>query len=208
MALQICGVQTQVFDDPCTLDVIGSLGNGQENGQKFDRVQVVARQTYFVVQSSSGADVSLMNRHVSGCFRELREDASIRYEGFVEIASLQEWMQAWKKTGKAGNLSVDINIYGPLVDLEKVGELLSKTRLYLQHPHHCPQSARYKNPHYLTFSNSPSLDANVPPVLASSIQGVLNVHQYSVSNALEDLHQREYLRQVEVDQRIRTPLLR
>lgn len=208
MTTQICGVQTKVFDDPRIFDVITGLRDGQEDREKFDRLEVVPRHDYFVLQKAPGADVAVMNTHVSSCLRNLRKDASIRYEGLMDIVEWQETMQAWKKTGKAGNLTVDINVYGPLEDFEKVGRALSKARLYLQHPHHSTEGALYKNPHYLTFSNAPNLNLDVPTVAVSSTQGVPSVPQYSVSYALEDLHQREYLRQIEVDQRIRTPLLK
>ncbi|KAI9779018.1 MAG: hypothetical protein M1816_003778 [Peltula sp. TS41687] len=205
---QICDVRTQIFDDPRVFDgTTDPRDPSEDDRQKFTRLNVVPRHTYFVLTTPSGTDVAVLNAHVSSCLRCLRESASIRYEGFVDVAGWREQIQAWKRTGNAGILLADINVYGPQKDSEKVGRVLSKARLYLQHPHCSNDGVIYNNPHYLSCSKTPGLELDVPTAVTASVQGSLSRPQYSVTYALEDLDQQGDLPHVEVDGRVTTPLL-
>lgn len=203
--MQICDVQTQVFDDPRIFDAITDFSDRSEDRQKFVRMNLVRRHTYFVLQSSSGVGVAVLNTYLSTVLRDLHEGASVRYEAFVDGVRWSEKMQAWKSTGKAGILSVDINIYGRREDSKDAGQKLSKARLYLQHPHRGDDNAIYENPHFLSLPNVPDLRITTS---VTSVQEVSDLPQYSVSSALEDLNQPGDLQQIEVDPLITTSLLR
>lgn len=206
--MQLSDIPTKICDDSRILDAITDLRGWSEVRQPYHRLSVTSRHNYFVLQSSSGTDVAVLNTQVSNCFLGLRESSSVHYEGFVDAVRWGEMSQAWKKTGKVGILLVDINVYGSWEEFEMVGQVFSNARLYFQHPHSCDDLATYENPHYLNLTNTPGLDLEFSMTSATPAQEVLNLPQYSVSYALEDLHQPGSLRGIEVDSHIRTSLLR
>lgn len=169
---------------------------------------IVSHQRYFTLQSSAEMDIAVLNTNISRCHRDLESSTSIRYEGFVSVDTWKAEIQAWKKTGKAGSMSININIYGTRDHTETVGRVFSKARLYLQHPYYCDDTKKYENPHYISFQSIPDTALDNPSAHISMIRTTSALSQFNVSSLLENLQQHEYLRQIQVDRRIKTILRR
>ncbi len=168
----------------------------------------MSHKKYFTLQSSKRTDIAVLNMNISRCFRDLESRPSVVYEGFVNMETWKDQIRTWNKTGKAGIISIDINVYGSRHDLEAVGKVFSNTRFYFQHLHHWDGTVKYENPHYLSFPNIS--DARIDGFSASvaSIRAASTLPVCDMLSVFESLHQHEYLRQTEVDRRIETPLRR
>jgi hypothetical protein len=157
----------------------------------------------------AGIEIGVLNTTISHCFQDLLGSAFIRYEAFVGPNVWGEAIQTWRQTGKRGRLPINVNVYGSRDAIEAVGKVFSRARLYFQHPYRCDDSIKYENPHYLSFSN---IGIPESPTLTSwSTTSLHQTERYSkcnISEVLENLDQQEYVRQANIDSRVRTPLLR
>jgi len=204
---QICDVEAQLLDNPHIFDD-ANLVNEQESSQDYYQLRVISRNNYFVLQSFTEIEIGALNTAISHCFQELSGTASVRYEVFVNYNALREATQAWKRTGKRGTLPIDVNVYGSRDATGAVGRVFSTARLYFQHPYHYDSSAKYDNPHYLSFSNIANPES---PIISSENTSVYQTERSTtcnISKVLENLDQQEYVRQADIDSRIRTPLLK
>jgi hypothetical protein len=66
---------------------------------------------------------------------------------------------ALDENGRDSTFSVQIVICGPLLLSAKVGELLSRAKLFLQRPYHEDESVPYENSHILEFPQTTSIEA-------------------------------------------------
>lgn len=179
-----------------------------ERNHQFFRLGIVSHQRYFTLQSSTETDVAVLNSNISRCFRDLETRAPVNYEGFVDANTWQDLIQTWKKTVKAGVMSVDINIYGSRNDSHVVGKVFSKAKLYFQHPHHCDSGVKYENPHYLSLPNISGLKLENPSASVTPVRTASILSGYNIPSVLDGLHQHENLFQVELDYRIKATLRR
>jgi SWI/SNF-related matrix-associated actin-dependent regulator of chromatin subfamily A3 len=148
-----------------------------------------------------------LNTTISHCIQQLSWNISVRYEAFVSHNAWREAVQTWKESGKRGQLPVGVQVYGLRDATEDVGKVFSRARLYFQHPDYCDSSTTYENPHYLSFSN---LTISEPPMFTSWNTSVYQAGRSSkcnISEVLEGLDQQQYVRQANIDPRVRTPLL-
>ncbi len=160
------------------------------------------------MQSLAEIEIGALNTTISHCFQELSGTASVHYEVFVNYNALREAIKAWKQTEKRGTLLIDVNVYGSRDATGVVSSVFSRSRLYFQHPYHYDGSAKYDNPHYLSFSN---IENPEPPTLSlenTSLYQTERSTKCNISKVLENLDQQEYVRQADVDPRVRTPLLK
>ncbi len=142
-----------------------------------------------MLQSFTEIEVGILNTAISHCFEELSGTTSVRYEVFINYKVLREASQAWKRTGKRGTLPVDINVYGSRDATRVVGWVFSRARLYFQYPYHYDGSAKYDNPHYLSFSNIANPE---PPIISSEDASVYQTERFAkcnISKVLENLDQ-------------------
>lgn len=202
----ICDVEAQLLDNPHIFDD-ANLVNGQGSDQNYYQLRVISRNNYFVLQSFTGIEIGALNIAISHCFQELSGTASVRYEVFVPYNALREAIQAWKQTGKRGTLPIDINVYGSRDATGVVGRVFSRARLYFQHPYHYDGSAKYDNPHYLSFLNIANPAPTIIPSGNTSVYQTERSAKCNISKVLENLDQQEYVRQADIDSRIQTPLL-
>jgi len=168
---------------------------------------IIPRNNFFVLQSLAETEVGVLNKAISHCFQDLSGTTSIRYESFVDSNVWREAIQTWKQTGKRGILPVNVHVYGSRDGKEAVGKVFSRARLYFQHPYHCDSSIEYENPHYLNFGNITVSEAPILSSWSTSYQTERS-SKYNISEAFINLDQQEYVRQANIDSRIRTPLLR
>ncbi|KAH8687414.1 SNF2 family N-terminal domain-containing protein [Tricladium varicosporioides] len=202
----ICDVKAQLLDNPYIFDD-ANLVNEDEIGQNYCQLEIISQNNYFVLRLITGIEIGALNTNISHCFQELSETASVRYEFFINVDVLREAIQAWKQTGKRGILPIDINVYGSRDATGVVGRVFSRARLYFQHPYRFDGSAEYDNPHYLSFSNIVNPESLILSPWNISVYQAKRSSNYNISKVLENLDQQEYVRQVDIDSRVRTPLL-
>jgi SWI/SNF-related matrix-associated actin-dependent regulator of chromatin subfamily A3 len=203
---QICDVEAQLLDNPHIFDD-ANLVNDQGSSQNYYQLRVISRNNYFVLQSFTEIEIGALNTTISHCFQELSGTASVRYEVFVNYNALREAIQAWKQTGKRGTLPLDVNVYGSRDATGVVGKVFSGARLYFQHPYHYDDSAKYDNPHYLSFSNIANPESRIS-LGNTSVYQTERSAKCDISKVLENLDQQEYVRQADIDSRVQTPLLK
>ncbi|EPE30717.1 P-loop containing nucleoside triphosphate hydrolase [Glarea lozoyensis ATCC 20868] len=202
----ICDVEAQFLNNPHIFDdsrLINERGDNQHHCQLW----VIPRNTFFVLQSFAKSDVGVLNTAISHCLQELSGNTSIRYEALLDSNAWKEAIRTWRQTGNRGRFLTDINVYGPRDATEAVGKVFSKARLYFQHPYRCNGYNKYDNPHYLSFSNIAIPES---PIVKSGRTLVYQTERPSkckISEAFENLDQQEYVRQANIDSRVRTLLL-
>ncbi|EUC42633.1 hypothetical protein COCMIDRAFT_103006 [Bipolaris oryzae ATCC 44560] len=96
-----------------------------------------------------------LNQKVSQALKRLKSLSNVEVEGVVLRASLEKARAEWKKSGRAANLLVDVNIYGPNTSgvAKPAGRILSNARLFLQPPSFVTRLVTYDNPQYLKLPN-------------------------------------------------------
>jgi hypothetical protein len=169
---------------------------------------MISHEKYYTLRSSTEIDIAVLNVKVSDCLRELQNHSWVRYEGFIAVDEWANKTHAWHKTGKAGTMSVNINVSGTRDLFELVGKVFSTAKLYLQQPYYCDDFTKYSNPHYLSFPSTAEANADFFSTPLTLQEATPTLHQCDISHVLKDLHQHEYLRPVDVDRCIKTPLLR
>ncbi|KAM0813694.1 hypothetical protein AB5N19_13693 [Seiridium cardinale] len=105
-----------------------------------------------VVSSINGLSVGFMNRKTASDFMSCSFLEQLRLEVHVN-KSVLDGIIAQYEAGTSGVFFViDINIFGSESLGQTVGEQLSRSRLFLQHPDHLQEGIRYQNPQYLASS--------------------------------------------------------
>jgi hypothetical protein len=204
---QICDVEAQFLDNPHIFDD-AYLINEQGHNQHSYQLRIVPRNNFFALQSLAGIEIGVLNTNISHCFQDLLGSAFIRYEAFVRPNVWGEAIQTWRQTGKRGKLPIDVNVYGSRDATEAVGKVFSRARLYFQHPYRCDGSTKYENPHYLSFSNIGTHESRILTSWSTSVYQTERSLKCNISEVLENLDQQEYVRQANIDSRVRTLLLR
>ena len=114
------------------------------------------------------------------------------------------------KTAKDTVFRVNINVYGSRNVQEKVGEHLSKSKAFLQHPDHPRAGITYDNPHVLALPDI---------LLSKTLAQVKDVHeptlksgpqdnlQEAVAHVFKSLKRSSHLRSLDGDRRLKTILL-
>jgi hypothetical protein len=152
-------------------------------------------------------EIAVLNTTISHCIQQLSWNISVRYEAFVSHNAWRAAVQTWKESGKRGQLPVDMQVYGLRGATEAVSKAFSRSRLFFQHPDYCDISITYENPHYLSFSN---LTISGPPIStpwSTSVYQAGRSSKCNISEVLEGLDQQQYVRQANIDPRVRTLLL-
>jgi hypothetical protein len=205
--LQICDVEAQFLNNPHIFDdsrLINERGDNQHHCQLW----VIPRNTFFVLRSFAETEIGVLNTAISHCLQELSGNTSIHYEALLDSNAWKEAIRTWRQTGNRGRFLTDINVYGPRDAREAVGKVFSKARLYFQHPYRCNGYNKYDNPHYLSFSNIAIPESPIVKSGRTLVYQTERPSKCNISEAFENLDQQEYVRQANIDSRVRTLLLR
>jgi SWI/SNF-related matrix-associated actin-dependent regulator of chromatin subfamily A3 len=146
----------------------------------------------------------------------------VRYKALVPRAEFKEKLDAAMQplgVDKSKlHWSMNIQIFGVRSIADTVAKELSKYRLFLQHPCPVPFNAAYENPQYFSMVGSSFTNGAVlPPISVGVTQKEIESNAVSeeLDHVLDDLRAvinslptHEYLREVDVDERIKTDLLR
>lgn len=146
----------------------------------------------------------------------------VRYKALVPRAELHEILDAVIKPLGVDKSklpwSMNIQIFGVRSIADTVAKDLSKYRLFLQHPSPVPFNINYENPQYLSMVGSSFTNGAILPQI--SVQKAQTEIESSVvfeelDNGLDEIRavinnlpRHDHLREVDVDKRINTELLR
>ena len=112
--------------------------------------------------------------------------------------------------------TIAILIFGPRSVAETLAKDLSRYHLFLQHPDPRPSHVVYENPQYLSMVGSSFLNgALLPPILTEAFQGETDRpeefdqdEEVDLVAVMDNLPEHDYLREADVDGRIRATLKR
>lgn len=137
--------------------------------------------------------------------QSLDEIGSVTYEAVADAESLDECIKTRKKKRILSDWSLELNIYGPKVMRDRVGQILSKARICLQQPRYLANSISVDNPHIISFSIQDSEDDQLQQIIPVSRSDPTPLP--NMTKVLGDLDQAENLKPVDIDIRIVTKLL-
>ncbi|KAH8706297.1 SNF2 family N-terminal domain-containing protein [Ilyonectria robusta] len=165
---------------------------------RFHAFQVAQRGgLYCLLELAEGVEHNFAELDVltTSHLRALSKFQDISFNAVINSASLEKVSR--KKTKKTTVIDVTINILGPEVLAEDVGERLADSSAYLQHPVFLQAGIRYLNPHYFYLDGIMSdLSHLVGPIQEDArstrvSQGIENVLQ-SLGSAMTITNSEEY----------------
>lgn len=172
-----------------------------------------------MLHSPLAGKVAVLNEQTGQTLKSLQELCSISFDAHSSVDQWNKLGQSSNKTGKDVYLSVDINLYGFEKARSAVGQYLSSKHTYLQHPSYHDKNTIYDNPHFLQIPGvMPDIETETLDTAASGGEIVNLDGKYSdistqikldetMTAVFESLTRLKYLRCLEADNRVRTPLL-
>jgi hypothetical protein len=158
----------------------------------------------------NGAVFGVAHPQFHADIHSLISEFSIRLEAIINIANVRERIRSASKVNDA-NVRVDVNIFGPRENAEKVGKRLSDAKLWLQKPEILKRGTEHHNPHFLILDGWKMSSLEVLPVEIDQEQGSLETDDKNFKQALDEvmnnLTRSKELQRVEKDRRIKTKLL-
>jgi SWI/SNF-related matrix-associated actin-dependent regulator of chromatin subfamily A3 len=127
----------------------------------------------------------------------------------VDLVNLRDVLNT-AKTAKDTIFRVNINVYGSRNVQKEVGEHLSESKAFLQHPDHPRAGITYDNPHVLALPDIllPKTLAHVKDVHEPTLKsGPQDNFQEAVAHVLKSLKRSSHLQSLDGDQRLKTILL-
>lgn len=170
------------------------------------RFDLVAQGRCFDLLLPDATSFGVLNEQVADALQNVIDVTAIQLEG---VATVEIWTEVLNLASKARKFvfNIDINVYGSKSVRDIVGKNLSTPRTYLQHPTYDIHGFEYDNPHFL---NLPGVDTpytiTIPTSAAPQASTRSSLHS-SVSELYRSLRRSKCLKELEVDVRIRTPLL-
>lgn len=167
-----------------------------------------------------GISIATMNRKTHLALQSLSCAKMLKYTGMVpRLEFHQKLAAAAKPPGVSSpNLACTMAtlIFGPRSVAETLAKDLSRYHLFLQHPYPMPTHVVYENPQYLGMVGSSFLNGAVlPPIPVEAFQRDTDRsneldqdEEVDLVAVIDNLPRYDYLRQVDVDGRIRTALKR
>ena len=190
------------FLDSLKLEDTNHVGLESVSKQDIHRLNLVwKKDNHITLRSKDGMDIATLHTKTAEGLQKLGDMAFIRYDTFVTVGEWLEHVMLWRTEGKRTNMTVNINVYGSASEFDAVGKRLSGASIYLQHPDHCDEQARYDNPHFfkLPLMELPTLE---PSTAISSGADFIDL-----SSILDTLDRNDCLQQATIDPRVKTQLL-
>lgn len=166
-------------------------------------------EAQYSVTFSDGFPLGQVNAQLEKALTNIKEQQlELDFEVFVPTRSTRETINRATK-GQEAVIRVQINVYGPLVSADSVGQELSQNKLYLQRPDYIREGLTYENPHVLKFTD----DSDAIPVANVILQESVGTTTTSgiipavVADVYSSLTRNENLRGLEGHERLKTPLL-
>ncbi|KAI0193792.1 SNF2 family N-terminal domain-containing protein [Astrocystis sublimbata] len=160
---------------------------------------------------SDGVSLGILPTSIFECFSPILERGP---DFFLEaVTRRHELHEKVRRISKSFDrkIGVDINVYGPRDSMEKIGDELSRKKLWLQRPDNHQKEYTYENPHVVTFPGISHTTTGVNDMPgAVDEQGQLGTQdriEKIVSEVHASLHRDGELEITAGDRRLRTHLL-
>lgn len=121
-----------------------------------------------LLTSPSEASFAVLNEEVTGILHKLANFPSSTLETYMNLENWNDLTKEFAKNQKVV-FNVDIVLYGSRDLRDRVANLLSAARIYLQHPCHQKYDTIYDNPHFLKFGNLRANSTNSAAPLADNL---------------------------------------
>ena len=204
-SLQICDSKGQLLDDPRIIEKSGllSLTARQETYElrSFSR----DKATFLQLDSDEEVDFAVLDQTTAQTLSAVAKISGCEVDLFLTGAEFRELRRKFKPGEKKIQFEVSAVFYGPSEATQEVGQILSKSRLYLQDPARCRQGvSTYENPHRLSLGDSPSTNS-----LGTGAPSSLKDREEEVEEILKNLgHQAELRSDIPMGDMMKTKLNR
>jgi SWI/SNF-related matrix-associated actin-dependent regulator of chromatin subfamily A3 len=156
-----------------------------------------------------GTQFGLLNERTTKALDNIIDLPSVQLEALVDLVALRETMCRAIRASDA-TIRVNINVYGTREARKEVGDLLSRSKIYLQHPDQIRGTSIYDNPHVLQLPGMETSSQSLKPdgvVESASKADKTGQFKSAISNVYASLKRSSHLKRMEGDNRLRTPLL-
>ncbi|KAF2661288.1 hypothetical protein K491DRAFT_673960 [Lophiostoma macrostomum CBS 122681] len=203
----VCGVSVQVRQDP--------LGGQRSTARTAP--DILSHATLGIVYIEDTCWISLssceafgcLNSKLSRCIRKVLGIHCVEIEAMAPMHAIQSSSSAWKRSGNASTLDVDLNIYGHAHGAKPVSQMLLAAKLFLQPPKADNRCLVYDNPQYLKLPDVAHVaqERSRETSFDQDVNGNPNITSTAEVEALfNDLSPPSFLREASTDSRIRTSL--
>lgn len=164
----------------------------------------------------------MMNTKTHSALKSLQNRETLKYTGLIPRSELQQKLSAAAEPLGSSSTKLSclmgILVFGPRWVADTLAKNLSRYHLFLQHPDYRPDDAPYYNPQYLGIPGSSFVNgAILPPILTKALQTDIeesvklqhdDLPGPDLETVMDNLPQPSHLREAEIDNKIRTTLLR
>jgi SWI/SNF-related matrix-associated actin-dependent regulator of chromatin subfamily A3 len=156
-----------------------------------------------------GTQFGLLNERTTKALDGIIDLPSVQLEALVDLVALRETMCRAIRASDA-TIRVNINVYGTREARKEVGDRLSRSKIYLQHPDQIRGVSIYDNPHVLQLPRMETSNQSLKPDgVVESVSKADKAGQFksAISNVYASLKRSSHLKRMEGDNRLRTSLL-
>lgn len=123
-----------------------------ERGQSSDYVicDITKNADELLLLFQDGTEFALLSKQTSKALEKIISSPSIQADALADLLNLRETVLT-AKNAKDTIFRVNINIYGSRLAQAEVGQHLSQSKAFLQHPEHVRPNTAYENPHVLAL---------------------------------------------------------
>ncbi|KAK5654031.1 hypothetical protein OQA88_7709 [Cercophora sp. LCS_1] len=111
-------------------------------------------ENYCIINTEAHQPIGVLNQKASEAFGALLALGSFHLQGSMNRSSLQRGLSELENGVRSPRFEIDVIVLGPVNLSEEVSRILSKYRLFLQHPDSSYEPHRYMNPQYLVVTSS------------------------------------------------------
>ena len=178
--------------------------------------ELVLHARYFLLQSPFVGSVAVLNEQTGQTLIDVTEINCVSLSAYSFV---DQWNSLGKKRAQSAKdtyMSVEINICGLQTVRNTVGQILSLSHTYLQHPSYLDEDVLYDNPHFLRIPgivpDIGALDrvASEHYVTTENEESKTSTRiqiEEAISAIFDSLTRFKCLEKLEADHRIKTPLL-
>lgn len=182
------------------------------NGEThFILLRVLTKGTFCWLAADNGDAFACLSSRTTSILKRLIKNSCVKLKCMVAEDRLSKASHQWKRSGKATEVLVDINIYGHQHIAEEIGNTLADARMFLQPPTYDPETSSHENPQYLQLPDVSSLDL-IEQVIEGG-RGSETIEPKPASSSeidivLDHIPQPKFLSQTFSDHRIQTNLIK
>ncbi|KIW70325.1 hypothetical protein, variant 1 [Phialophora macrospora] len=165
--------------------------------------------THLALYFVDGTEFGILNAQISKALIQVLALPSIEIDVFADVVTVVDTIRRAQKASEA-TIPVNMNIYGSPDVRQGLDAILSKHKIWLQHPDHRRTGSTYDNPHCITFPGVVLSDTTVEITPNSEAEVVVDEpqrFQQAISEVYASLKRDSHLKTVEADPGLRTPLL-